>query len=200
MRIGVEGADGVGKTTLVNQLLRNYSVFETVEDHPIDTFPNAVRSWWVDVENYKTKFFLYLAESIDLDRKYERREKKFPNKHILLDRSVYSHFAYTGACHESRFDPFLYLFSGEIKMPQIIIYMNLSSIEIENRLNAKGTRSGEYESLESIQFWEKLDYHYRRWFHYFKPILIYVDCQKSIDEVYDFVVKELQSASVFHSS
>ena len=94
--IAFEGADGVGKTAVVQQLLKKYpKKLHIINKCNIDSHLEMVSPEYLDVTSDRIKFFLYLAEHSYYDE--QQRALLDGGKIVISDRSIYSLPAYTQA-------------------------------------------------------------------------------------------------------
>jgi len=198
MIFDVEGTDSVGKTTLVQSLISNYpDEFYTIPDHAIDSHPEMIRSEYVDVTKDDVKFFLYLAEGVDLSRAYKAALNSYPSRHLILDRGVFSMLAYFEVLcldRKARYREILREYLHLIKMPDVVIYIKAPADVVESRLIKKGHRDGVYEqqAAQRVGFWNQLMSYYETWFRGTMQRVITIDGTKSIEEVREIALKEMR--------
>ena len=198
MYIAFEGADGVGKTTLVNHFLKEYpKKFFLVEKHNIDAYPDLVQKKYLDVSDEGVKFFLYLAEHRHYDNQ-QRAFSDFLEKHVISDRSFYSLWAYTRTFLLSGvYLSIMNLFMKTVQLPDIVFYLQLSPELIEKRLSMKRRRIGVYEKKGNPLFWEELHLYFLEGFKVIgQRRVVVVDATKKLSQVIVFVEKILKEEGI----
>jgi len=194
--ISIEGPDATGKTTLIQRLLKDEDLqpIKTVERHSIDSHPDAIQPWWVDVSNPQVKLFLYFAEHVHLNNQCRSWIQRGYN--VVMDRGPFSLLAY-GELFERYSDAeenVVRAFLSLLTMPEIVIYLKVPPHVIEERLRKQREhRIGIYEQQaeENITLWKKLHFLYRDWFLCLGQNVVYIDGNQPVDEVYQQVKEEI---------
>lgn len=177
--IAVSGNIGVGKTTLVRHLTRNYGVtpmYEPFADNPyLDDFYTDMKSW-----SFHSQIW-FLSHKYRLHKELERTAGT-----IVQDRTIYEDAEiFATYLHRSRrmnkrdFQTYLELYEAmraSLQPPDLMIYLRCSVRAIRKRIRQRGRPS---EQDIPVSYLRKLNQLYEDWIaRYDGPVLVW-DSERS---------------------
>lgn len=201
--ITLEGGEGSGKTTILNN----------IESYLNKKYPNKIvrsrepggvriaediRNIILDKQNTnmdgKTEALLYAAS-----RRQHLVEKVFPNlkegKIVISDRYLDSSLVYQGFAREIGIKQVLdiNLFAIDNTLPELTLILDLDPELGLSRINKNNSREVNRLDLESLNFHKKVRQGYLELKNLFKDRIKIIDASKSIEEVTDNCIKEIEN-------
>ena len=159
----VSGNIGVGKTTLINQLVKLNKWTCTIEKHQENPY---LPSFYKDKKRWALQAQLYFLMTLVEEQQKQSKE----GKTLLLDRSIYDNmFVFIPSLVEEKsltlldFDTYNRLYKiieTTVQKPDLIIYPYASVKTLKQRINLRG-RS--YEKNISVNYLKKLNNYYSSW-------------------------------------
>lgn len=177
--IAVEGAIGVGKTSLVLQLSKLYharSILEVVEENPF------LARFYEDIRGYafRTQIFFLLSrydQQLKATQQDLFRQLSFSDYMFAKDR-IFAHLNLSG--NELKMYEHLYqIMDKDIPHPDIIIYLRASTEILMKRIML---RDRPFERKISYQYMDRLNHAYEDFFargeNFFETKLVLIDTDK----------------------
>jgi deoxyadenosine/deoxycytidine kinase len=177
--IAVEGAIGVGKTSLVLQLSKLYharSILEVVEENPF------LARFYEDIRGYafRTQIFFLLSrydQQVKATQQDLFRQLSFSDYMFAKDR-IFAHLNLSG--NELKMYEHLYqIMDKDIPHPDIIIYLRASTEILMKRIML---RDRPFERKISYQYMDRLNHAYEDFFargeNFFETKLVLIDTDK----------------------
>jgi len=193
MFITFEGADGCGKTTILNLISESlikegYDVLTSREPGGVK-ISEDIRKILLDKENTnlddKTEALLFAAS-----RRQHLIEKIIPalkdNKIVLCDRYIDSSLAYQGAGKNLGIENVLNinLFAIDDTLPDLTLLFDLPPEIGLSRINSNSKREVNRLDLEKLDFYKKVRETYLYLANKFKDRFIIIDANNDINKVY----------------
>ena len=194
--IAFEGGDGVGKTTQSTRLV-NYlkeKGHDTIYTKEPGGYSKDIRQIILDLiarkEEESRIALLFTAERM-LHNVYKIEPALEEGKIVVSDRYFYSTVAYQGTSVPMQDVLRLNLEAGKVRIPDIVIYIDLSPEEAVRRAKVRG-KTIRYEEVE---FQEKFRENFRKLLET-RPEMRIIDGRGSREEVFARVLEVLKSAGL----
>lgn len=155
MIIAVEGVDNCGKTTLINKLAREFSMDKMKFPCPnglfYDELKTIIETGSQQSQKQKQLYFIMnIMSKLDELKKYRYN----PNKHILLDRFLYSTIAYGAGKHQKKlFIPYKDFIEDVLKefSPDYLVYIRKPRVyDLENTRRANPSAYDKNLEMQSM--------------------------------------------------
>lgn len=191
----IEGAIGIGKTTLVELLSKEFNakkILEEVENNPFLTkFYNDTKRW-----AFETQIFFLLSRYKQLQ---ELRERTFFEEMLISDYIFAKDriFAYVNLQEDELmlYEKLYSMLKPRIPKPDLVVFLQASTEVLINRIKSRGKT---YENNISFEYIDKLNNTYNNYFFNYKdsPLLVIntdeIDFVKNKDDFKE-VVKEIKN-------
>lgn len=159
--IAVEGAIGVGKTSLVLQLSKRYharSILEVVEENPF------LSRFYEDITDYafRTQIFFLLSrydQQVKATQQDLFRQLSFADYMFAKDR-IFAYLTLSGN-ELSMYEHLYQIICRDIPAPDLIIYLRASTELLMKRIML---RDRPFERKISVQYMERLNSYYEDYF------------------------------------
>lgn len=191
----IEGAIGIGKTTLVEFLSKEFNakkILEEVENNPFLTkFYNDTKRW-----AFETQIFFLLSRYKQLQ---ELRERTFFEEMLISDYIFAKDriFAYINLSEDELmlYEKLYSMLKPRIPKPDLVVFLQASTEVLINRIKSRGKT---YENNIQFEYIDKLNNTYNNYFFNYKdsPLLVIntdeIDFVKNKDDFKE-IVKEIKN-------
>lgn len=160
--IYVDGVVGVGKTTLSKIISEHFNkelYQEPVYENPI-----------LDKFYYDKKRYSFSLQVLLLNKRLEMIKEAIRNGGGVFDRAIYCDKIFADILHDDgdlskdEYDLYLELSQNMFKYiqpPKLIIYLETT---VDNAIEKIKNRGRDFEQIMPRNYWEKLNFHYDRYF------------------------------------
>lgn len=158
--IAVEGAIGVGKTSLANRLSEHYQFHllkEIVDENPfLSKFYEDIHEW-----SFQTEMFFLCNRFKQLEELYEKHlADGYP---VVSDYHIFKNHLFAKqtlqADHLSKYERIYHILTADLPRPNVIIYLHASLETLLERINFRGR---EIEKSIDPDYLQKLSVDYEQ--------------------------------------
>lgn len=197
--IAFESSESCGKTTQINLLRERYAkeLFFTKEPGSMHIdLCKKIRTLLLDTTVQMTPVSEALLFGADRYEHVKFLKENVTDQSIITDRSIFSSFAYQTDALLSMDDiANINKKSMDLMMPTLIFYFELDEQTRLERLKNREEALDRIEQKDQAYF-DKLSNNFKEAFSRYAEEVIVVDASKSIEEMHDFIVKELKARDV----